>query len=214
MYRSLVRHVPALAPPLLSKLVDSLVSAFGAEIDATTRDIDAVAVAARMPGLSRGGRPEGGGEEEDEDAEDDEDRRQAYLAHRQPLEMYAFLLMWFVQGAEKIGSGSGAQGGAEEAVAPRGKVRTPDHPPWGHHLSAPARALARVVIQGKAGKSKASKAAVAAQTFSWPAHIPLVLGVFHKALRIRTERIWTTTQEREAFVGCVADSVSVRRARC
>lgn len=41
--------------------------------------------------------------------------------------------------------------------------------------------------------------------FSWVESIPEALAVMGKALRLRTERIWQTTAERDAFVSYVAD---------
>ena len=37
------------------------------------------------------------------------DDQQVYLAHKTPLEMYAFLLQWFVSAAEKAGPRAGAE---------------------------------------------------------------------------------------------------------
>jgi condensin complex subunit 1 len=67
-----------------------------------------------------------------QDNEDDaEDRRQAYLMHKQPLEMYAFLMQWLVQASEKVASKSeGAEGGDQVAVTGRGKVSSPPYPPF------------------------------------------------------------------------------------
>lgn len=65
------RHATHLEPVQLSKLLDALSSAFQAEIDATARD-----------GL-------------------DLSDPTAYRSHRTTLEIYAFLLMWYVQAAER-----------------------------------------------------------------------------------------------------------------
>lgn len=103
----------------------------------------------------------------------------AYRSHKPALEAYAFLLLWFVQAAEKLGSA--AVGGADGAT-----VTT---------LTAGKRGQ-----KGKAkGKGKTA-AAGANQTFDWTAEIPAVLEVMAKALRLKTEFIWQTTPERDAFV--------------
>lgn len=67
----ILRHATHLEPVQLSKILDALTSAFQAEIDAAARD-----------GL-------------------DLSDPTAYRSHRQTLEIYAFLLMWFVQAAER-----------------------------------------------------------------------------------------------------------------
>lgn len=54
------------------------------------------------------------------DGDDEEDRRLAVLLHKQPLEMYAFLLGWLVGVMEKVGGGKGS---SEDVVAGRTKVR-------------------------------------------------------------------------------------------
>jgi len=56
-----------------------------------------------------------------------------------------------------------------------------------------------------ASAQKPTKAALAKkgkrEEFTWITSIPETLGVMAKALRIRTERIWQTTAERDTFVG-------------
>lgn len=54
------------------------------------------------------------------------------------------------------------------------------------------------------GAIKAKGAKVKGKTstgWEWQAQIPYVLQAMHKALRMRTDRAWTTTQERDALVG-------------
>lgn len=96
----------------------------------------------------------------------------APMAHKQPLEMWAFLLQWFVNAAE------------------RGAGKTNDEP--------------RQVTTGR-GKKKTTKTAggaLAATSFVFSDHLPLVLGTMHKTLRIPTSRLWRTSSEREAFISC------------
>lgn len=134
------RHVLDLAPAQLSKVLDALSSAFGSEIDATVRD-----------GL-------------------DLSDINSYRAHKQSLETYAFLLLWFVQAAE-------------------GYVRDKPEEDVG-------------TSKGKKGaKAKTGKSASKAKgEFNWMGCIPDTLALFAKALRLKTERIWQTTSERDAFV--------------
>lgn len=101
----------------------------------------------------------------------------APLVHKTPLDIWAFLLQWFVLVADKSSSrgdagptrGRGGGGGAG------GK--------------------------GKKGTTSAA-AAAASRTFVWVNYIPHVLSTAQKALRLPTSRIWRTTSERESFVSC------------
>lgn len=90
--------------------------------------------------------------------------------------MYAFLLMWLVKVGDKFGSRKSA-GDHEEAVTMTrgGKSR-----------------------KGPSKKTKAS--AESATNWHWADQIPMVLHTMSRVLRIRTDRIWTTSAEREAFV--------------
>ncbi|GAA5965910.1 hypothetical protein JCM21900_006039 [Sporobolomyces salmonicolor] len=96
----------------------------------------------------------------------------AYRAHKQALEMYAFLVQWFVAVGEKL-----AMGKAQEQEAIGGKKKP-------------------------AAKSKSkSKSAAQRDDFTWIDTIPDVLSVLVKALRtLRSERIWQTTAERDELV--------------
>lgn len=108
-----------------------------------------------------------------------------YRAHKQPLEMYAFLLAWFVRAADLVKSDSGG------SVAP----------------AAPAKG--RRGRGGKAGaagaKSRQNQAqAEAAAAWTWFDQIPATLGLISKLLqRLNTQRLWTTNLEREQFIGCI-----------
>jgi len=99
-------------------------------------------------------------------AENDDDP-DGPAAHRTPLEMWAFLLQWFVSVGEKTGK-SGED-------APR-------------------------TTKGK-GKKKATTGGNG-PTFDWELVLPSVLGTMHRALRLPTSRIWRTSSEKEAFIGC------------
>ncbi|WVO23669.1 uncharacterized protein IAS62_005024 [Cryptococcus decagattii] len=62
----------------------------------------------------------------------------------------------------------------------------------------------RQITTGR-GKKKTTKTAggtLAATSFVFPDHLPLVLGTMHKTLRIPTSRLWRTSSEREAFISC------------
>ena len=103
--------------------------------------------------------------------------QQSYMAHKHPLELYAFLLHWFVSSAEKV------------------------KPPDGE--DAPAAAKARRGRGGKAGGGRAAGRTAAnrrKEIFTWIDQIPATLALISKVLRLQTQRIWTTTPERDAFV--------------
>lgn len=103
-------------------------------------------------------------------------------SHRIPLELFGFLLQWFVTAAEHI------QGSDNAPAAPAPKAR-----------------------RGRGGKAAGAKAAKAAaarmeETWSWQDQIPAVLTVISKVLvklGMHWQKVWQTTTERETFVRCV-----------
>ncbi|KAF8556860.1 hypothetical protein OG21DRAFT_1506074 [Imleria badia] len=104
-----------------------------------------------------------------------EEDQQVVIAHKLPLEMYAFLLHWFVSAAEKVKS--------------KGEEDAP-HPP-------PRR-------RGRGGKAGGSRAAArTAESWSWVDQIPATLELFSKAMKLKTHRIWMTSPERDAFITCI-----------
>jgi condensin complex subunit 1 len=100
--------------------------------------------------------------------------QELFMSHRTPLEMYAFLLQWFVMAAEKV------------------KSKTDDDEP-----SAPAPKPRR----GRGGKVAASRTSSKRDTqWTWADQIPATLALISKVLRLKTHRIWTTTPDRDAFI--------------
>ena len=147
-YRSLLKHADALQGTLMTKLLDSVSSAFQAHVDAILRD----------------------------DAEGPHDA----AAHKAPLEMYAFLVHWFVQAAEKVK----AAGDEDVPAAPAPKAK-----------------------RGRGAKAGTSRAAAKKQTehWTWVDQIPNTLNLIARVLRLKTQRIWVTSIERDTFIGCVSD---------
>ncbi|KAH9478251.1 Condensin complex subunit 1 [Psilocybe cubensis] len=96
--------------------------------------------------------------------------------HKMPLEMYAFLLYWFVIASEKVKA-------SEETEA------------------APAKGR-----KGK-GTKATSRAAANKKTdtvWTWKDQIVPTLNLISKILRhLQTQRIWTTTAERDTFINCI-----------
>jgi condensin complex subunit 1 len=114
--------------------------------------------------------------------------QQTCIAHKTSLEMYAFLLQWCVSAVEKV-KPEGVGEDEERVVAPAAK---------------PRRGRG-----GKAtGRSTASRTAAAkqAETWTWVDQIPPTLALISKVLRLKTQRIWTTTAERDNFITCVVHS--------
>ena len=105
--------------------------------------------------------------------------QQIWMSHRTPLEMYAFLLHWFVSAAERVKAQS--EEDAPVTVAPT-KGR-----------------------KGRGGKTNAGRAAAARRDvqWTWVDQIPSTLALISKILRLKTHRIWTTTADRDAFIKCV-----------
>ncbi|TFK48960.1 hypothetical protein OE88DRAFT_1727293 [Heliocybe sulcata] len=110
----------------------------------------------------------------------DHEDQQTYMAHKTPLEMYALLLQWFVSAAEKV------KGTDDEEDAP-----------------APAPTRARRGRGGKAGTSRAAAKQKTSTAWTWVNQIPGTLALISKTLRIKTQRIWTTTAERDTYISCV-----------
>ncbi|KAF7327571.1 Condensin complex subunit 1 [Mycena kentingensis (nom. inval.)] len=144
VYRNLLKHSDAVPGPVMSKLLDSLLSGLQGELDATTRD--------------------------------EQEPAQIYAAHRTPLEMYAFLLQWFVTAAEKVKQSDG------DAPATPAKTRKP-----------------------RGGKAPAKSRATTKKSteWTWVDQIPGMLSLLSKVLRLSSQRIWTTTAERDTFISCL-----------
>ena len=110
--------------------------------------------------------------------------QQTYMSHKQPFEMYAFLLYWFVTAVEKVKVSE--EGDGQAAPAPKAR-------------------------KGKGGKVATSKAAGRAgankktdTTWTWREQIIPTLQLISKILiRIQTQRLWTTTAEKNTFLKCV-----------
>jgi condensin complex subunit 1 len=104
--------------------------------------------------------------------------QQTYIAHKSPLEMYAFLLNWFVTAAEKVKA-------PEEGDAP------------------PIQAKGRKGKGGKAAAGKAGGRAAAGKkndtTWTWQDQIVPTLQLIAKVLKLQSQRLWTTA-ERDTFV--------------
>ena len=103
----------------------------------------------------------------------DEDQ-QALASRKMALEMYAFLLHMFSLAAERV-----KDGGDEDApvVATKGR-------------------------RGRGGKAAAARNAAVrrVEQWSWQEHIPGILALIAKVFRIKTQRIWVTSVERDTFV--------------
>ena len=101
-----------------------------------------------------------------------------YIAHKTPLEMYAFLLHWFVTAAEKVKASD--DGDAPSVPAPKARKGKGGK-------AAPGRG---------AGRSVAKKN----EAWTWQEQIPPTLALISKVLRLQSQRIWTTTAERDTFI--------------
>lgn len=110
--------------------------------------------------------------------------QQTFMAHRLPLEMYAFLLQWFVSAAEKVKSKSDEDVPAAPAPKPR---------------------------RGRGGKVAGSRTVSKKDSqWTWIDQIPGTLALISKVLRLKTHRIWTTTPDRDAFIKYVSSHLKYR----
>ncbi|KAJ7052444.1 non-SMC mitotic condensation complex subunit 1-domain-containing protein [Mycena amicta] len=108
---------------------------------------------------------------------DEHEPPQVYTAHKLPIEMYAFLLQWFVSAAEKV-----KQPDPDAPATPAPKARKP-----------------------RGGKSSTKSRTTSKKTaeWTWVDQIPAMLNLISKVLRLSSQRIWTTTAERDAFISCI-----------
>ncbi|GAK64550.1 mitotic chromosome condensation-related protein [Moesziomyces antarcticus] len=110
----------------------------------------------------------------------------AYASHAETLERFAFLLQWLVSVAEKhSGARSDNASSAAAITAARG----------GRRGTGSKSAAAAAAAKSGSGKADA---------WAWSNSIPAVLALMSKAARVRSERMWTVSAARDAFVsGCL-----------
>jgi len=107
--------------------------------------------------------------------------QQTAMSHRLPLEMYCFLLQWFV------------------SIANEGKPAEGDDA-----ISVPLPTKGRRGRGGKAGTGKVTggrgQSKKAAEQWSWADQIPAILALVSRTLRLKTKRVWTSTSDLDAFI--------------
>jgi condensin complex subunit 1 len=107
--------------------------------------------------------------------------QETYAAHKTPLEMFAFLLHWFVTAAEKV------KVSQDDAVPP---------PP-----TKPKKGRGGKAAGGSGRTTSRSTAKKTNETWTWEDQIPNTLALTAKILRqLQTQRLWITTAERDTFV--------------
>ena len=145
IYRSILKAVvlspQGVLPVLMTKMLDSLASAFTAAVEDTGKHVDSFGL---------------------------EDLRE----RKQVLETYAFLLSWFVLGAEKYKGTGSSEGGS---VVPKQR-------------------------RGRGGKAVAGKRAKKNMEWTWKEQIAPTLELIAKVLKIRSQKIWTTTADRDIIL--------------
>ena len=116
--------------------------------------------------------------------------QQTAMSHRLPLEMYCFLLQWFV------------------SIADEGKPAESEDP-----ISVPP-AKGRRGRGGKGGGGKAAggrgQSKKTAEQWSWAEQIPAILALASRTLRLKTKRVWTSTSDLDAFVMYALPNKSLR----
>ena len=107
--------------------------------------------------------------------------QQIAMSHRLPLEMYSFLLQWFV------------------SIADEGKLGEGEDP-----ISVPLPTKGRRGRGGKTGTGKATggrgQGKKSAEQWSWADQIPGILALVSRTLRLKTKRVWTSTSDLDAFI--------------
>ncbi|WWC67026.1 uncharacterized protein I206_100933 [Kwoniella pini CBS 10737] len=149
VFQSILKYSdsPNITGPILTKLLDVILSSL-------TNHANAVVTLVGSQGFSA----------EDMDAP---------MIHKQPLEMWSFLLQWFITSAER-GAGKSSDGSSMTTTTGKGKKK----------------------ITNKQNSSSTST------NFIWIDQLPFVLSTIHKILKIPTSRIWRTTSEKENFISC------------
>jgi len=64
----------------------------------------------------------------------------------------------------------------------------------------PTSSLLSLRTQKRAGGKAAAAVSKKGEKWTWEAQIPTTLRLMSQALRLKSDRIWTTTQERDAFI--------------
>ncbi|KAG8878535.1 Condensin complex subunit [Tulasnella sp. 332] len=122
----------------------------------------------------------------------DADEQESFATHRKTLDVYAFLVHWFVLSADKASSKS-----SEEAPA-KPKVCDTAAKLW-HDME-----LIYLYIQrGKGAKTVKKTTKPSTEVWSWSEHIPSTLAIICKLLRIKSHRIWMSQADRDVFINCV-----------
>ncbi|EGG03608.1 uncharacterized protein MELLADRAFT_117281 [Melampsora larici-populina 98AG31] len=109
-----------------------------------------------------------------------------YRSHRLALEHYAFLLHWLVQECEKRRISERGLDGI--LTNQNDKIKS---------------------SKSKSSKQKGTKTNTSDKnaSFDWTAQVVEVLGSMLKALSLKTDFIWPTSQDRDAFVSCFTKTV-------
>ncbi|KAF9269363.1 hypothetical protein L218DRAFT_1072228 [Marasmius fiardii PR-910] len=115
------------------------------------------------------------------------DNRQTFDVHKKALEMYAFILHWVVKAAEKVKEtdGDGRISGIAAPKARRGRGT-------------------KAAGAGRPGGRAGAKKQASSEKWNWMGQIPDVLAAISRLMqRLPTQRLWTTTAERDKFIGCI-----------
>jgi len=114
--------------------------------------------------------------------------QQIAMSHRLPLEMYCFLLQWFV------------------SIANEGKPAEGEDP-----ISVPLPTKGRRGRGGKTGTGKGTggrgQGRKAVEQWFWTDQIPGILALVSRTLRLKTKRVWTSTSDLDAFITYAAEYI-------
>ncbi|TFK21598.1 hypothetical protein FA15DRAFT_672413 [Coprinopsis marcescibilis] len=104
-----------------------------------------------------------------------------YMSHKVPLEIFGFLMAWFTNVADKVKVSDDEGGQAAKPKRGRGGK------------AAGGRTASRTVNKRGGGES-----------WSWENQVPDLLALITRFLsKVQSQRIWTTSVERDAFIKCI-----------
>jgi condensin complex subunit 1 len=107
--------------------------------------------------------------------------QQTAMEHKRPLEMYAFLLHWFVSVADNV-----KPTGDDDIVTKAAPTK-----------SRRGRGGKAATARTNTGRAQGNRQS---EEWAWIEQIPPTLALICKVLRLKTQRIWTASTDRDTLI--------------